>query len=395
MQTETEEQMVVVDNGIDVGGRILVVDDQPHNRELLHSVLTFHPHEVLEAESGEQALEILAREAIDLVLLDIMMPKIDGFEVCRRIKSDPRWEAIPVILVTALTGRKDRIAGIEAGANDFLTKPVDVQDVTLRVRNALRQKRLHDRLQESFLRLKDLEEQRDNLVGMVVHDMRAPLMGVSGNLTLLKDMGAGGAFGDEAQELVESADSSTRRLMRMTDNLLAIRALEEKTLPLSRSECSLEEVVQAAIADCQHVPGASNIHVVSGGQDVVLSCDAELLQRLVINLLTNALTLSPQHGRVTIGWQADDETVRLEVGDEGPGVLPEERTRIFEPFYRGATRPDRDAKSFGLGLAFCRLAIEAHSGSIGVEEGRDGVGSLFWCHMPKRDAKQSESNNLT
>jgi len=147
MKTETLENKPVTATAATHRGFVLVVDDEEQNRTLLRDSLEVHGYEIAEAASGEEALRLVAERQPDVVLLDIMMPQLDGFEVCRRLKNDPKTAAMPILMVTALSERKERMMGIAAGANDFLNKPVDIQDLTLRVRNAVQMRRLFDQLQ--------------------------------------------------------------------------------------------------------------------------------------------------------------------------------------------------------------------------------------------------------
>lgn len=142
-----------------VTGHVLVVDDEENNRELLRDLLEEQGHQVTEAENGEQALERVKKAPPEVILLDVMMPGMDGFEVCRRLKADPETAPIPILLVTSLTGRSDRLTGIEAGANDFISKPIDTQDVLLRVRNAVYTRHLYNTVQENYEKVQKLEKE--------------------------------------------------------------------------------------------------------------------------------------------------------------------------------------------------------------------------------------------
>ena len=153
---------------------ILGVDDDDKNLKLIEALLIPHKYRVLFAHNGSEALKIVEAEKVDVILLDVMMPDIDGFEVCRKLKEDERLAHIPVILVTSLHGREERLKGIAAGANDFLTKPIDNEDLILRVRNAARLKVLHDRTRNDYNKLSELEKMRDSLTHMIIHDLRSP-----------------------------------------------------------------------------------------------------------------------------------------------------------------------------------------------------------------------------
>src|SRR5712671_240096 len=218
------------------GGTVLVVDDEPKNVMLLQDLLESRGYTVLSASDGDKGLD-LARERIpDVVLLDVMMPRLNGFDVCRKLKAEQKTAMIPVLLVTSLDARQDRLAGIGAGANDFITKPIDSGDFLLRVRNAVATKRLHDRVSHQLQRLQELEAARDTLTHMVVHDLRSPLTGLRGYLELLRAVANGNA---EVAEYASEADAIAKRLTEMISQVLDMSRLESGQMPLSLKEADL------------------------------------------------------------------------------------------------------------------------------------------------------------
>ena len=173
-----------IPDGDCAAGKILVADDEEKNRRILRDILEAQGHSVALAEDGQQALDMALADPPDVVLLDVMMPKLDGNEVCSRLRQDVRAAHIPVLMVTALKERTEKLKSIQAGANDFLTKPVDAEEIRLRVKNAVLAKRLYDKVQYDYAKLKELETLRDNLTHLIVHDMRSPLMVVAGSYDL-------------------------------------------------------------------------------------------------------------------------------------------------------------------------------------------------------------------
>ena len=230
-----------------VTGRVLVVDDQENNRLLLKDLLEAQGHQVIEAVDGAEALRQVVDSIPDVVLLDVGMPGMDGFEVCRRLKADPATAAIPVLLVTALSQRDQRLLGIGAGANDYITKPIDKSDLSLRVRNAIRMRQLYVEVEEQYRRLERLELLRDSLVHMIVHDLRSPLAGIRAYLDLIKLDGAGKL--DVA--MTQSIDEARKVAVEMTDmvsDLLDVSRLEAGQMPLELASADLGVVVAEGVA---------------------------------------------------------------------------------------------------------------------------------------------------
>jgi signal transduction histidine kinase len=361
--------------------RILVVDDEPRNLLLLQDLLESRGYTVWTAADGARGLAVAREQSPDVVLLDVMMPGLNGFDVCRQLKTDQGTAMIPVLLVTSLDARVDRMAGIGAGANDFITKPIDTGDLLLRVRNAVTTKRLHDEISGQFRKLQELEAARDTLTHMMVHDLRSPLTGLQGHLDLLRMAVAAGSH-DEVLEFARDASAIAEHLKGMVSQVLDVSRMESGDMPLFREEADLRELVSGAVASLGPPPNSIEVVYETGEQPLVLACDREVVTRVVANLVGNAFKFAPPSGQVRIGWEASNGVALVTVADNGPGVEPEHRKVIFEKFRQAPlTRPGR-LRSSGLGLTFCKLAVEAHGGRIGVDD-QDGGGARFWIELPR------------
>lgn len=360
-------------------GRVLVVDDVEANRLLLRDLLEVRGHEVLEASDGAEALKLVAKSAPEVVLLDVQMPGIDGFEVCRRLKAAPATAALPVLLVTALSDRDHRLEGIRAGANDFITKPIDGADLMLRVRNALQTRRLFTEVETQYRKLEQLEALRDNLVHMVVHDLRSPLTAVYGNLQLIQlDVEP---LGPDAAETLSVTLRSTQRIIDMVSDLLDVSRLEAGKIPLELEPVDLGVLAAETVRNVG--AGARRIHYDPPAATVTARCDPKVIGRVITNLLDNAIKFTPDGAAVRITVALDQGAgARVAVHDVGPGIPAEAQEVIFQKF--GQVSGVKQARrSSGLGLTFCKLAVEAHGGRIGVES-VVGHGSTFWFVVPTR-----------
>lgn len=362
-------------------GRILVVDDEEQNRFLLSEMLTAHGYEVIVATDGLSALETAARSAPDAVLLDVMMPRLDGFEVCRQLKAAPATAVVPVLLITALTARQERLQGIRAGALDFISKPVDTADLLLRVRNAVTAKQLYDRIEEQYRRLKELEAMRDSLVHMMIHDLRSPLSAISAYLQLI-GTDRDGALNAEQSALLAEAGLLVRRMTDMTHTVLDVSRMEAGQMPLTLTSVDLRSVIDQALR-LLGPDMLKHVRFDRPEQPLLLHCDAGLVGRVLQNLASNAIKYAEDaESPATISVEHDDAWLKVSVRDRGPGIPPEHLGTIFEKFGQVNPNGQRRFHSVGLGLTFCRMAIEALRGEIGVESTM-GQGSTFWFRLPR------------
>ena len=355
---------------------VLVVDDEPKNVQLLTELLESRNYLVCSAADGEQALALARQRLPDVILLDVMMPRLNGLEVCRALKGEQRTAMIPVLLVTALNARQDRLAGIEAGANDFITKPIDSGDLILRVRNAAATKRLHDRVASQLRQLQELELARDTLTHMIVHDLRSPLTGLQGYLDLLGMVANGNA---EVAEYASEAQLIVNRLTEMISQVLDVSRLESGQMPLSLQETDLKALLPTALASLGPVPSGVSVAYEMPESPVPVTCDPDLITRVVVNLVGNAYKFTSR-GEVLIGLTAEADRVRFTVTDNGPGIPAEFRGVIFDKFRQAPLGQASSIRSSGLGLTFCKLAVEAHKGKIGIEGAEHG-GARFWVEL--------------
>ena len=362
---------------VDQPAVVLVVEDDPTNRVLVRNVLKAAGHTVREATNGEQALKVLFEEPIDVVVMDVVMPKMDGFEACARIKNNPRWVKIPVVLLTSLEERKERIKAFDAGADDFLTKPVDTRQLKLRVRNAAQSKRLVDEVQKSYQQLQRLEELRFELVQMVVHDMRGPLTGILGYAQLLE---FASGLDSGSRDYLKTITALSSNLREMVSSILDVSRLETDELALSTRQTDLVCLLREELELVRPLHPAPMEW--TGPEVMNIVCDSELIRRVFSNLLTNARKYNPEDMPIKVSLFSFEDQVRVEVRDHGPGVPEELRSSIFEKFCQVEDARTRKSYSSGLGLTFCKLVVEKHGGHIGIDPPIGGKGSIFWFELP-------------
>ena len=358
---------------------ILVVDDTPANLSLLCGMLKERGYRARPVPSGDLALQAAWSDPPDLVLLDIGMPEMDGFVVCSRLKADARSAQITVIFLTAHTETSQKVRAFAVGGVDYVTKPFQIEEVHARVATHLELRRQRRELEESYARLREMEKLRDDLVHMVVHDMRSPLTALIMTLDLLATDVAE-LLPPLAAEDLRAAIRSAKAVSVMANQLLDVSRLEQGRLPLEKQPTDLLKVAAVVRANLAGMDAARPIEV-SGPGPVLCNCDGALVQRVMENLLSNAIKHTPSGGQVRIRLAADGDRVRVAVQDSGAGVPPEARARIFEKFGAVAARKESKYHSAGLGLAFCKLAVAAHGGTIGIDDA-EPQGSVFWFELP-------------
>jgi two-component system, sensor histidine kinase and response regulator len=339
---------------------ILIVDDSPANVLLLVRMLTERGYTARTALSGTLALQAVRTELPDLILLDITMPEMTGYEVCERLKADTALKDIPVIFISALNETIDKVKAFHVGGADYVTKPFQLEEVYARI--------------QTHLQLRRLERLRDDLTHMVVHDLRNPLAVIWNFLDIL-EFHEVQKLSASTQTLVTVARRSVEDLLNMIGSILDVSKMGAGEMKLQREPCDLDALTRAVLATTQPLPGNRTVTLDAPESSLTVPADVGLIRRVLQNLLSNALKVTPAGGDVRIVITPSRSEVRVAVTDTGPGISPEYHQRIFERFGQVEDRTNR--LGTGLGLAFCKLAIEAHGGRIGVES-EVGKGSTFW-----------------
>ena len=378
---------------------ILVADDVPANVELLYDQLAMLGYRVISANDGPSAVESCFANRPDLCILDVAMPagslRVDdrstGFEVCRRLKRDPRTERIPVIFVTALNDTTDRVKAIEAGGDDFLTKPHNRQILSARVRSLLRLKFATDALDDSYRKLRELEKVRDDLMKMIVHDLKTPLTSVLASLEMALD-GDFGEVSEMQRRVLGDAEAKAEDLLGLIGDLLEVACIEEHAIDLDLAPIAPGAFVSEIVHEWEvrFQQEGARVFVDVAEDAPVIQADKGLLKRVFANLIQNALTHTANGVEITIMAHRDTATggILFTVSDNGPGIPPEYHELIFRKFERAKQPEVPRVRSSGLGLAFCKLAIEVHGGRIWVRS-TEGSGSQFHIALPVHPPAQS------
>ncbi|MCU0687460.1 MAG: hybrid sensor histidine kinase/response regulator [Polyangiaceae bacterium] len=363
---------------------ILVVDDNEPNRVLARATLEDEGYRVATASDGVEGVAAFVRERPDCVLLDVRMPRLDGFGVCASIRALPGGADVPVVFFTALRDVDTFDEALKAGGDDFLTKPVRPTELLLRVQAALKLSQLRAERHGLY---EVLRQQRDDLLraalykerltAFLVHDLKNPVNAMMLNAQLIaRDAGTSLPSRESAASILGEA----RTLVRMIMNLLDISKGDEGRLVVVRAPVELAKLVGEVLEALGPRARDAEVELVSSIEAAGVEADADLLRRVLENLVENAVRHAPRGTAVRVSALRRGGQVELRVADAGRGVPPELRERIFERFMQVETSPDSSRAGRGLGLAFCKLAAEAHGGRIWVEGGSPGA--LFCVSLP-------------
>jgi signal transduction histidine kinase len=359
---------------------ILVVDDEPANRALVRAYLAAS-YDVLEAADGAQALEVLGHTSVDLVLLDVMMPKMSGIELCRLIKKASGDEPYqPVILLTALGEQEQRNTGLEAGADDFLTKPVDRHELLLRIRTFIRLRQQDQRIRRQ---LQDLAERDQELARAnkeleafsysVSHDLRGPLRTIDGFSSILVSDKAE-QLDDEGRSLLGRIRGATARMSALIEDLLNLARISRT--PVRRQLVNVTNIARRILAELrQREPTRAVTVDVEDG--LMAKADPGLVTIALENLLGNAwkFTSKRPEARIEVGHTASENRTVFFVRDDGAGFDPAGAGELFQPFKR--LHSQSDFGGTGIGLAIVNRIASRHGGRVWAEAAV-GVGATFF-----------------
>jgi two-component system sensor histidine kinase/response regulator len=375
---------------------ILVADDVAANVELLFDQLHVLGFRAIAAYDGPSALKMAFEHRPDLCILDVSMPggelecddRSTGFEVCRRIKRDPRTARIPVIFVTALNDTTDRVKAIEAGGDDFLTKPHNRLVLGARVRSLLKLKAATDALEESARKMKELEKLRDDLMKMIVHDLKTPLTSILATMEMLMD-GDFGVLTQKQRQALGDSEGKAEDLLALIEDLLEVRRIEETALTLNLEKIAPGAFLTEVLHEWQHRFQQERAKASMDVSDdaPVFKADRPLIKRVFGNLVQNALTHSSRAVTLKLSARKEGEGVLFTVSDDGPGIPKEYHEIIFRKFEQVKTPNAPRVRSSGLGLAFCKLVVESHGGRIWVHSDGEGHGSSFHVSLPTMPPK--------
>lgn len=364
---------------------ILVVDDIAPNIRLVAGLLGPEGYDISFANTGKKAIEQALDNDFDLILLDIMMPDIDGITVCKTIKEHPEKRDIPVIFLTGKTDEVSVATAFEAGGVDYVHKPFNPVELIARVKTHLELKRARDTITETNRELQRALKLKNQFLSLASHDLRGPLGGVQGYLRLIeKDPGS--QLGPRAHQFMESIQGMTQNMLELVSVFLDKSALELGKIELKPKFINIMDMVlpltQLYQGLAAHKQQQLTLH--SATEEIWIKADKNRLSQIIDNLLSNAVKYSPLGGHIEMHVIDHKDRLEIRVKDEGPGFREDEKHRLFGYFQRLTARPTGSESSTGIGLALTKQIVTLHGGQIRLES-TWGEGATFVVELPKHD----------
>jgi len=360
---------------------ILIVDDTPDNINVLKNILTPDGYQFYISTNGELAINVATKNIPDLILLDVMMPGIDGFETCKRLKNIEATKDIPIIFITAKNEPEDIVKGFNFGGVDYITKPLRSEEVCARVKTHLTIKNLMDELEDKNKLLEETNELKNKFIGMASHDLRNPLASITGFSKILieeKD----DLTDEEIDEFSHIIFSVSTNMSNLVENILDVSIIESGKLELKYQKHSISELIQERIKIFKAFGNKKNIEICFNNSIIPeFLFDSDRITQVIDNLLSNAVKFSPHEKKIVVTLEQDNNFAKVSIKDQGPGINEEDKAKLFDPFQKLSAKPTGGEKSSGLGLTIAKKLIEGHKGTIEVISEKN-IGTTFSFSIP-------------
>ncbi|HEY9844117.1 MAG: response regulator [Candidatus Sericytochromatia bacterium] len=349
-------------------GLILIVDDVLENLQVLSSVLRQANYQITAATNGEKALGMLEKSNPDLILLDVMMPGMTGFEVCEKIRQQDRLKNTPIIFLTAKTEQEDILKGFESGAVDYVTKPFQFPELLARVATHVELKRSREQLLSSHQQLQKLNQEKDEFLRIASHDMSNSLNVIKLTARMVK-LYVERYSHRQISEKMDTIESTVGFMNDMITNLVNIDAIEAGSFLMKPEDLELNQLTRTLVDNYAEVANQKGIRLnyQPASEEVLIHSDKNATLRILENLVSNAIKYSESGTQVWVrvsDSQSPDYAVQVEVEDQGPGLSQEDHARLFGKFARLSAQPTNGENSVGLGLYIAKKVIDSMGGKI-------------------------------
>lgn len=362
--------------------KILIVDDVVSNVLLLKVLLKNEKFKTVTASDGLEAIQQAEKELPDLILLDVMMPQMDGFETAMHLKNNPATAGIPIIFLTALNSTQDIVKGFQAGANDFITKPFNKEELLVRVNHQISLVAAKKLILERTEELRKTIVGRDKLYSVIAHDLRSPLASIKMVLNMMVLGLSEDVIGKEMYQMLQMVNHSTEDVFSLLDNLLKWTKSQIGKLNVVYQDFRIDEVVEGVLDIFSLVSKSKNIQLVNDSIDTVtVHADVDMVKTILRNLLSNALKFSYEGSQIIIGSQVETDIVIVSVKDSGKGMSAEDKEKLLKTETHFSRYGTNNEEGSGLGLLLCQDFAIKNGGDLWFES-EEGKGSTFFFSIP-------------
>jgi len=362
--------------------KILIVDDVVSNVLLLKVLLKNEKFKTVTASDGLEAIQQAEKELPDLILLDVMMPQMDGFETAMHLKNNPTTAGIPIIFLTALNSTQDIVKGFQAGANDFITKPFNKEELLVRVNHQISLVAAKKLILERTEELRKTIVGRDKLYSVIAHDLRSPLASIKMVLNMMVLGLSEDVIGKEMYQMLQMVNHSTEDVFSLLDNLLKWTKSQIGKLNVVYQDFRIDEVVEGVLDIFSLVSKSKNIQLVNDSIDTVtVHADVDMVKTILRNLLSNALKFSYEGSQIIIGSQMETDKVIVSVKDSGKGMSAEDKEKLLKTETHFSRYGTNNEEGSGLGLLLCQDFAIKNGGDLWFES-EEGKGSTFFFSIP-------------
>ncbi len=349
--------------------KVLLVDDTPANIDVLSKTLAPEGYKLAIAQDGGKALKIASHFQPNLILLDVMMPGMDGYETCQKLKQQAMTRNIPVIFITAKTETEDIIKGFQSGGVDYMTKPFRQEEVCVRVRT-------HLQLQASLQNLMELNEQKNHLLGLFAHDLRNPLSGLLGQTEMILDELVSP---EEQQDCLKVMRSACHDMLNLVDNVLNVSAIEQGSLLLSTQRVAFDELLENRVWINHFLAEKQQITIKYEHKSLpMIVCDEKRITQVVDNLLVQAIKSASTMTTIFIKVWQENSRLCLSIKNQGQGLSDEQQQMLFS-----CPHSQQQSQTTQLGLLIAKKVVERHCGQL-VVDSQLGVGTEFRLFLPMK-----------
>lgn len=363
--------------------KLLIVDDVQTNVLLLKALLGREGYSIMVANNGQEALSRVEIELPDLILLDVMMPEIDGFEVAAKLKENERYAEIPIMFLTALDDTESIVKGFKLGASDFISKPFRKEELMVRLRHQLSLVAARKIILQQTEELKKTIDNRDKLYSVIAHDLRSPMASMKMLLNTLMMSVDRGKIDPDVYDMLEMSNKTSEEVFSLLDNLLKWTKSQLGKLTVIPQELDITALTDGVVEVSSTVAETKNIKIVREGKvNSLVKVDIEMIKSVIRNLISNAIKFSEPGSEIVVGVKDDGDQVVVYVKDTGKGIKKEDQGKLLNDATHFTTYGTRSEEGSGLGLLLCRDFVKKNGGELWFES-EEKVGSTFSFSLKK------------